>query len=210
MKTLLIITGPQGSGNHLWSKVFAAVPGVYGWSALNDNYWVPHDQEPFAEAWHNPLLLKQHTTSNYAVTSISCPYAYHGNTVEPNYREFIDEATNLGFNVKVAIIGRDQSVLQYQQKRVRGAPSLHRFEHHLDYLCSFEPVFLSTELLYLYRKRYLQNLSKQLELDINVPDAKLNEILVQDPNAKYFQAAPDQPLDSYVRTVSGLNNTVSE
>jgi hypothetical protein len=204
MKNLLIITGPQGSGNHLWSKVFAASSSVFGWAALNDTYWIPHDQEPFAESWHNTELLKYVNTGEYSVTSISCPYAYHGVVTEPNYKEFINAAKDLGYNVKVAIIGRDKTVLQYQQERVRGASSLHRFEHHLDYLCSLDPVFLSTELLYLYGMNYIRSLKSQLGLSIDVSESKLAEILKQDPNSKYFRAAEDQPLDNYVRTVSGL------
>lgn len=210
MKTLLIITGPQGSGNHLWSKIFAAAEGVTGWTELNNTYWVPHDKEPFAEAWHNPATLKEVETGNFSVTSISCPYAYKGETVEPNYEEFINEAKNLGYTVKLAVIGRDQTILRYQQERVRRTHSSHRFMGHLDYLCSFDPIFLSTELLFLYKEHYLQSLSKQLNVPLNISRHKLDEILVEDSNIKYFKYAPEQPLDSYVRTVSGLNNTISE
>lgn len=210
MKTLLILTGPQGSGNHLWSKVFAAQDNVYGWQGLNDTYWIPHDQEPFAEAWHNPTLLKDISTGEYAVTSISCPYAYKGQTVEPNYTEFIRQAEDLGYEVKLAIIGRDQNVLQYQQTRVRGTHSFNRFVPYLSSLDNYSPIFLSTELLYLYRMNYVRSLSKLLDFPIAITEEKLSEILIQDPNSKYFVAAPEQVLDSYVRTVSGLNNTKAE
>jgi hypothetical protein len=210
MKTLLIVTGPQGSGNHLWSKVFAATEGVYGWKALNDTYWIPHDQEPFAEAWHNPSKLKDIDFGNYGVTSISCPYAYHGETVEPDYEKFISAAKNLGYDLRFAIIGRDQSVIQHQQVRVRGVHSYPRFSSRLHSLCLHNPVFLSTELLYLYRIHYVHSLIKQLNFPVYITEDKLEEILAQDPNAKYFQPAPEQELDSYVRTVSGLNNTQAE
>lgn len=206
MKTLLIITGPQGSGNHLFSKVFAATEGVYGWKELNDTYWIPHDKEPFAEAWHNPSLLKDIEFGNYGVTSISCPYAYHGNTVTPDYDKFIDAARNLGYEVKLAIIGRDKNVLQYQQERVRGTHSFKHFDDMLPKLCLRNPVFLSTELLYLYRMDYVRSLITQLNFPIYITKEKLEEILVQDPNSKYFQPAEEQPLDAYVRTVSGINN----
>ena len=210
MKTLLIVTGPQGSGNHLFSKIFAATEGVFGWKDLNDTYWVPHDKEPFAEAWHDPSKLKHNEFDNYAVTSISCPYAYHGTTVEPDYNQFINAARNIGYEVKIAIIGRDQNVLQYQQERVRGTHSFNRFVPHLHNLCTRGPVFLSTELLYLYRMNYVHSLREQLNFPIYITEEKLDEILAQDANAKYFQPAPEQELDSYVRTVSGLNNTIAE
>jgi len=34
---------------------------------------------------------------------------------------------------------------------------------------------------------------------------QLDTILAQDPNAKYFNPAPEQTLDGYVRQVSGIN-----
>jgi hypothetical protein len=210
MKTLLIVTGPQGSGNHLWSKIFAACKQVYCWPELNNNYWIPHDREPFADAWHDTAQLKNVEFESYAVTSISCPYARHGQAVEPDYEKFIAEAENLGYCVRVAIIGRDQNVIQYQQTRVRGVHSYPRFSSRLPDLCHRSPVFLSTELLYLYRMHYLSSLSALLGVPIDIDSHKLEEILIKDPNAKYFTTAEEQPLDSYVRTVSGLNNTKAE
>lgn len=202
MKTLLIITGPQGSGNHLWSKVFAASAEVYGWSELNNTYWIPHADEPFAAAWDNTTKLSDIEFDKFAVTSISCPYAKDGSAVEPNYASFVNEAERLGYKVRLAIIGRDQNVLQYQQQRVRGTHSYKRFEQHLAYLCGLNPVFISTELLYLYRMNYLRSLD--LGVPINITEEKLNEILVQDPNSKYFIPAEPQELDILVKHVSGL------
>lgn len=204
MKTLLILTGPQGSGNHLWSKVFSADNSVWGWKQLLTTYWIPHSAEPFAPAWDNPHLLKDIEFGNYAVTSISCPYARDGQAIEPHYVAFINEAKQLGYHVKIAIIGRDQNVLQYQQTRVRGAVSYDRFKHHLPYLQSLHPVYLSTELLYLYRKDYVRSLSLQLEFPIHIEDSVLDEILIKDPNSKYFQPAETQELDHFVRHVSGI------
>ena len=204
MKTLLIITGPQGSGNHLFSKIFAQHPDVFAWSALNDQYWVPHDQEPFADAWHNPFTLPNVKFDTYAVTSISCPYAYHGQTVEPRYAEFITTAERLGYKIKVAIIGRDQNVLRLQQERVRGTYSYPKFEKYLNYLQTFNPVYLSTELLYLYRENYVSSLSAQLNFPINCDPEQISKILETDPNSKYFAPAPDQALDKIVKKVSSL------
>jgi len=205
VKTLLIITGPQGSGNHLWSKVFASTSSVYGWQALLDEYWIAHDQEPFAAAWHDPVKLLDIEFQQHAVTSISCPYAYHGATAVPDYAAFVNQARGLGYDVKIAIIGRDQNVLQHQQTRVRGAASTDHFRHWLPWLCLQDPVFLSTELLYLYGIDYLRTLRQQLTFPIEIEQTQLDEILKQDPNSKYFAAAKEQPLDQYVRTVSGLN-----
>jgi hypothetical protein len=204
MKTLLIITGPQGSGNHLFSKIFAQHPDVFAWSSLNDQYWVPHDQEPFAAAWQDPFTLPQVKFDNYAVTSISCPYAYHGQTVEPRYAEFVTTAERLGYTIKLAIIGRDQNVLRYQQERVRGTHSYPRFEKYLKQLQMFDQVYLSTELLYLYRESYLHSLSRQLNFPIMCDTTSIAKILETDTNAKYFVPAPAQELDALVKKVSGL------
>lgn len=204
MKTLLIITGPQGSGNHLFSKIFALHPEVFGWSALLDEYWIGHDQEPFAEAWFNPTLLKNIEFNEYAVTSISAPYAYKGITTIPNYKEFVNEATRLGYTVKIAIIGRDKNILKHQQLRVRDRVSLQDFESQLPYLNSLNPVYISQELLYLYSVYYLQNISTLLNFPINTDSDKIRQILENDANTKYMVPVIRQKLDIIVRKVSGL------
>jgi hypothetical protein len=195
MKTLLIITGPQGSGNHLFSKIFALHPEVFGWSALLDEYWIGHDQEPFAEAWHNPALLKNIEFNEYAVTSISAPYAYKGVTTIPNYKNLVDEANRLGYVVKVAIIGRDKNILKHQQLRVRDRVSVQDFESQLPYLNSLNPVYISQELLYLYSVYYLQNLSTLLNFPIDTNNTRIEDILKDDANSKYFNACDRQDLD---------------
>ena len=102
MKQLLIITGPQGSGNHLFSKIFALHKDVYGWDKLLEHYWDPHDNEPFAQCWNDPtqLLEKDWSTHDYYVTSISCPYANKGVVSIPKYKEFIETLNKLGIEVK--------------------------------------------------------------------------------------------------------------
>jgi hypothetical protein len=210
MKTLLVITGPQGSGNHLFSKIFAANPNVFGWKELNDNYWVPHDQEPFAEAWNNPELLKDVEFNKFAVTSISCPYMYKGKISIPKYQDFFSAAKQLGYQIKVGIIGRDRNVLENQQLRLRGQVTLPHFETRLSLFAEYHPVYLSTELLYLYRGQYIKSIAKQLEFPVHVSANKLDEILAEDPNRKYVTAAASTPLDNIVRSINGLNNTSAE
>ena len=141
MKTMLIITGPQGSGNHLFSKIFALHNNVYGWNKLLDTYWIAHKDEPFAEHWTNPELLKTFdwSQSDYYVTSISCPYHNVDTPTIPNYKLFIETLQELDIQVKVAIIGRDQNILKSQQQRVRNRVSLPDFLKELDYLNSSNP-----------------------------------------------------------------------
>ena len=208
MKTMLITTGPQGSGNHVFSKVFALHKQVYGWKDLLDKYWIAHDYEPFSDCWDMPSLLNSidWTSMDYYVTSISCPYANKGTVTIPRYKDFIRSTQQLGIEIKVAIIGRDQTVLRYQQERVRDRYSYPDFEKQLDYLMEFNPTFISQELLYLYKGRYLKSLSKQLNFPIDYDNPLIDEILTEDANSKYFNKIQRTSLDKIVRNVSGLGD----
>ena len=162
-KTLLILTGPQGSGNHLWSKIFALHPDVYGWHKLLHEYWIGHDQEPFAACWENPDLLQEFDWSqcdNY-VTSISTPYMLNGERTVPNIVRFAATAMGLGIRVKIAIIGRDRNILNYQETRVRGQSTFDLALAEYEKLTTWDPIFLSYELLHLYGKNYLQQMLEQ-------------------------------------------------
>jgi len=210
MKEMLIITGPQGSGNHLFSKVFALHENVYGWKDLLTQYWIAHDDEPFAKCWNDPNLLYSVDWSkhNYYVTSISCPYANKGVVTIPKYKEFIEILQELNIKIKIGIIGRDQNVIKYQQERVRDRYSYPDFKTELEYLNTFEPVYLSHELLYLYKDKYLKSLNKQLDFPVQYDDIRVHEILKEDANKKYFNSVEHQDLDSLVRKVSGLKDTL--
>jgi hypothetical protein len=210
MKQMLIITGPQGSGNHVFSKVMALHKQVYGWRELLNEYWIAHDHEPFSECWNTPSLIHSidwSTCDNY-VTSISCPYANHGVVTIPKYKQFVETLENFGIKVKIAIIGRDQNILKHQQCRVRDRVSLSDFDEPLEYLMTLDPVFISQELLYLYKGKYLQRLSKQLDFPIAYDDPRVNNILAEDANSKYFKSIERQELDSLVRKVSGIKDTL--
>jgi len=204
MKTMLIITGPQGSGNHLFSKIFALHPDVHGWDELLDTYWIAHREEPFAEYWNRPELLKSFdwSCSDYYVSSISCPYQNVDVPTVPNYEQFIDALRELDIQVKVAVIGRDQTILKSQQQRIRNRVSLPDFLEQLDYLNSFDPVYLSQELLYLYKQHYVANIAKLLDFPVDVDNDKIGEILATDANSKYIRDIEIQELDKYVRKVS--------
>ncbi|SVD77351.1 uncharacterized protein METZ01_LOCUS430205, partial [marine metagenome] len=54
---MLVVTGPQGSGNHLFAKLFNLHPEVYGWNM--DKYWVGHHTEPFSEYWWDPATVDE-------------------------------------------------------------------------------------------------------------------------------------------------------
>ena len=202
MKTLLILTGPQGAGNHLWSKIFALHPRVQGWRALLNEYWIAHDEEPWAHYWLNPQDLRHApwTQSDWHVTSISVPYMNNGEPTVPNFKAFVSGVQNLGYRVRLAVLGRDKNILDYQETRVRGQST---FEQAVAEYSKFaHPAYLSYELLHLYGAQYLQKLERELEFPIAWDSPRLKEILAEDTNSKYFQPVGEQPLDAVTQHAS--------
>ena len=212
MKTVLILTGPQGSGNHLWSKIFALHPEVTGWSALLDTYWIGHDQEPFSDCWLNParLVSRDWTASDWYVTSISVPYMNNGVPTVPDLHEFVRQLQTLGMRVKFAVLGRDRNILRLQQTRVRGLSTVGTALAQYSELISpaeqirpfATPVFLSYELLHLYQDKYLEMIAQQLNFPIAFDDARLAEILNEDTNSKYISQVTHQPTDDLAHHAS--------
>ena len=203
-KTLLIVTGPQGSGNHLWSKIFALHPDVHGWHELLHEYWIGHDQEPFAKYWENPDRLREFNWGKceYFVTSVSTPYMLNGERMTPDIVRFAATAMGLGICVKIAVIGRDRNILNYQQTRVRGEPTVDIALAEYEKLRTWDPVFLSYELLHLYRENYLRQIAKQLEFPMDFEHPQLTNILVDDTNSKYFKPVEYHPTDDLARHTS--------
>lgn len=202
MKTLLILTGPQGAGNHLWSKIFALHPRVQGWRALLTDYWIGHDEEPWAHYWLNPGDLRHApwAQSDWHVTSISVPYMNNGEATVPDFKSFVAGVQNLGYRVKIAVLGRDRNILDYQETRVRGQAT---YQQALDEYSKFAmPTFLSYELLQLYGAQYLQKIERELEFPIDWANPQLKEILKEDTNAKYFQPVAAQPTDQLAHHAS--------
>lgn len=216
-KKLLVVTGPQGSGNHLWSKIFAACPNIVGWKRLNTEYWLGHPHEPFSEIWRDPSIFLDLDWSNqFYVTGISCPFiqnSKNGTVIDdtklyhiPKYDEFISYAKQAGFEVKVAIISRDKTILEKQQMRVRLKKTTNIFlETYRNILEKYSPFILSTESLYLYEDLYLKHLSDYLEFPIEVDNEKLQDILKDDSNAKYIQFVNDHWLDKHILEVAKKN-----
>lgn len=197
-KKLLILTGPQGSGNHLWSKIFALHPKVFGWSALLDTYWIGHHEEPFSLCWKNPDLLHAFDwdKSNYFITSISCPYFYDKQPNIPKYFEFFNIA-RLYCETTFVIIGRDKNILEKQEERVRGEKTYSKLLQEIKNIKYADKMFISTELLYLYKQEYLETLNDFFPTDYQNP--MIDKILEIDENAKYINSIPQQPLDLLVK-----------
>jgi len=206
MKKMLILTGPQGSGNHLWSKIFSLHPEVFGWKSLLENYWEAHRfSEPFCKYWRDPSLLKDFdwSTYNYFFTSISIPLGIKETKWEPNIMEFVNTVESLGIETQIAVIGRDQNILYHQQNRLRGESTL---PHFLNQLPSFkDPIFLSYELLYLYKNSYLKTLNTNIP--ISFEDIRIDKILSNDSNKKYTHRVDEYILDNCNRTGNILINS---
>jgi hypothetical protein len=204
MKKLLVMTGPQGSGNHLWSKVLAETPEANGWTELSKKYWISHTKEPFSQFWRSPELFEQTCfPHDYYVTSVGCPNPAGPENISkrlpggvtPDYLEFFKAAEQAGFTIKLAIIGRDFNILNHQQQRVRGLITTARFIEQLDLLMQYDPVFISTELLYLYKMPYIKQISKLLDFPINIGHDALEHILKDNANLKYIKSVESTPLD---------------
>jgi hypothetical protein len=202
MKTLLILTGPQGSGNHMWSKIFALHPDVQGWQALLDQYWIGHDQEPFAEYWQQPELLSNFDwgTKDYFVTSISVPYVLDGTPTVPDFDQFVRVVRQQNVAVKIAVLGRDRNVIGFQEQRVREKRTFKQAINVYQKLAL--DCHISYELLHLYRGQYLKSISQLLNFPIDYDHNEIENIIGVDANSKYFNAIDSHPTDELARHAS--------
>lgn len=196
---MLILTGPQGAGNHLWSKIFSLHSKVYGWKSLLENYWEAHRfAEPFARHWRDHNLLKTFdwAQSEYYFTSISLPLGIIGSDVNPiwmpDVQGFVNTVKLLNIEVEIAVVGRDQTILTHQQTRIRTQPTLPMFLEQLKNINI--STFLSYELLYLYQQDYLKSL--KLNIPIAWDDLRIDTILADDANAKYVHSIDYNELDN--------------
>jgi hypothetical protein len=203
MKRLLIITGPQGSGNHLFSRVFSTHPSVGGWKQLLDEYWVPSDLEPFAEYWVYPerMTAEAFAGYDYWLANVSVPFVYDGVRQTPKILEMANRAKELGIDVTVAIIVRDQNIQAEQQLRVRKEVTLpiaqEYYYNHI--LTSDFPVhFLDNEAFFLHKQHYLKWASKLLDFPIDYDNPNILKFITEDPNRKYVQHVNEYWLDEQV------------
>ena len=199
MAKMLILTGPQGAGNHLWSKVLSLHPEVYGWKTLLENYWEAHRfAEPFAQHWRDHTLLKSFdwSQSKYYFTSISLPLGIVDHDVNPiwmpDLQGFAATVLSCGVEVEIAVVGRDQTILTNQQTRIRTQPTLPMFLAQLPKIRN--PTFLSYELLYLYKQDYLKSL--KLNIPVVWDDPSIDTILENDSNLKYIHYVDEYILDN--------------
>ena len=197
-KKLLIVTGPQGSGNHLFARVFSQHPDVIGWEKLKTNYWVPSDEEPFAEYWVNPDLL-DFPEGDYFLANVSVPFFYDGVRQTPKISQVCHQALHLGVQPIVAIITRDQNINAVQQKRVGGEVTLPTALSYYKSLIDsdIDYHFIDHEAFFLYKDYYVWYLGKILKFPVNTKE--VNKFITDDPNCKYVSSVDDYWLDSIIR-----------
>ena len=198
MKKLVIITGPQGSGNHLFSRILSLHPDVGGWKDLIDEYWIPSDLEPFAKYWVNPeeLTLDQFEGKDYWLANVSVPFVYNGVKQVPKIDVMASTARDLGINVQICVIVRDQYINALQQQRVRKETTLPTAVDYFDTLGDVH--FLDHEAFFLYKQRYLKWVSKMLDFPVAYDDPKVMNFIEEGPNKKYVNYVEDYWLDDQV------------
>ena len=203
MKKLVIITGPQGSGNHFFSRVFSTHPKVGGWKSLLEKYWVPSDEEYFAKYWVNPeeLSEKDFEGYDYWLANVSCPFFYDGVGYIPKVQEFAERAQSLGIDVQICVIVRDQNINSEQQKRVRGEitlPVAMHYYHNNIIGNGFRVHFLDNEAFFLHRQYYLKWVSELLDFPIDYDNPDIFKFISEDPNKKYIKYVDQYWLDDQV------------
>jgi len=202
-KHLLIITGPQGSGNHLFSRLLSLHPDVSGWEELHKKYWVPSDQEPFAEYWVEPelLTLDKFYGYQYHLANVSCPFMFDGVRYIPKILEVAQRAKILGIKVKIAIIVRDQNINAEQQKRVRGevtTPIAQDYYYNALLKSEFPVHFLDHEAFFLHKQHYLKWVSQVLDFPIAWDNPNIMRFIETDANHKYIKYVDKYWLDEQV------------
>jgi hypothetical protein len=195
-KRLLIMLGPQGAGNHMFSKIFASSPLVGGWKELNTHYWKGHHTEPFANVWAGEAQLTSEMFDGYDywTTSCSVPFVHQGKDCVPNIKDFIAQAHKLDIDVCIALITRDANILNIQQSRVRGQPSTNKFFNILEDIVLFH--IFSHESLLLLEQTYVDYITQLVDF----PIINLNpNIIAENANAKYIHPVNTHWLDEQVQ-----------
>ena len=201
MANILVISGPQGTGNHVFSKVLSMHSNVYGWDQLLRVYWINHDNAPFKDIWNTPENIDNYDWTEHEnyVLSVSGPYVDKDamgvrQTKYPDYKEVLRRLNDKG-NLQVGIIGRDQNITAQNQLRKRGVESLHNYLNKIEDIMKYRHTFLSVELLYMFRHQYVKSLDRVLDIPVDSTDERLHYILNKDPNAKYVHYVEHSWLD---------------
>ena len=188
---VILLIGPQGSGNHLWSKVFTT------WA--DKEFWVGHKNEPHSKLWQDMDSWRTYVFPNIDnVVSISIPYAVEGKTTFPDVKLWMDIMKERDIEYRVCAITRDENINFLQNKRVRPENNYYKAVEYiktLDVDC-----FLSTETLMLYQWKYVEQVCRHLQFSIDKKDVDFSQSF----NEKYVKYVQEFDLDKKVWEVSGI------
>jgi len=203
MKKLLIITGPQGSGNHIFSRLLSLHDEVSGWDEMLTQYWVPSDQEPFAQYWVNPELLTADVfeDKDFHLANVSCPFFFNGVRHVPKILEVAERAKSFGVTVEIAIVVRDQNINQLQQIRVRKehtTPIAQEYYYNTLLPSEFTVHFLDHEAFFLHTTHYLKWVSKVIGFPIAYDNPDIMKFINEDANHKYVKYIEEHWLDEVI------------
>ena len=193
MKKLLIVTGPQGSGNHLFARLLSAHPNVVGWDSLKDNYWVPSDEEPFARYWVHPEELK-FPEGEFFCANVSVPFFYDGVRQVPKIKEVAYQAIHQGVQPIIAVIVRDRNINELQQVRVGGECTM---DTALEYFKDLSCHFIDHEAFFLWKEKYIEYLGRLLEFPVTTEG--IDNFISVDANHKYVFPVKEHWLDNEIR-----------
>jgi len=193
MRKLLIVCGPQGSGNHLFARLLSAHPNVVGWDSLKDNYWVPSDEEPFAKFWVHPEQLT-FPPGNFFCANVSVPFFYDGVRQVPKIKEVAQKAMSLGVQPVIALIVRDRNINELQQKRVGGEVTM---DTALEYFKDMTCHFIDHEAFFLWKEKYIEYLGRILEFPVTTES--IDNFITVDANHKYVFPVQEHWLDNEIR-----------
>jgi len=193
MKKLLIVTGPQGSGNHLFARILSLHPNVIGWESLHDKYWVPSDEEPFARYWVYPEELK-FPEGDFFCANVSVPFFYDGVRQVPKIKEVAQKAISLGVQPIIAVIVRDRNINELQQVRVGGECTM---DTALEYYKDIAVHFIDHEAFFLYKEKYVEYLGRLLEFPVTKEG--IDNFISVDANHKYVFPCKKHWLDDEIR-----------
>ena len=114
----------------------------------------------------------------------------------PKIDVMASKARDLGINVQICVIVRDQYINALQQQRVRKETTLPTAVDYFDTLGDVH--FLDHEAFFLYKQRYLKWVSKMLDFPIAYDDPKVMNFIEEGPNKKYVNYVEDYWLDQEV------------
>ena len=185
------------------SRILSMHPDVEGWEEMLNNYWIPSDQEPFAEYWVDPdkLTPSKFTNSNYFLANVSCPFFFNGTRHIPKIVEVAKRARLFGVETQIAIIVRDQNINQVQQLRVRKehtTPMAQEYYYNTLIPSDFPVHFLDHEAFFLHKEHYIDWVGRTIGFPVETDPERLMKFITVDANHKYVQPIANHWLDDII------------